>query len=168
MRKNFKVYIHINKINNKKYIGITGMSISKRWGNGGNGYKTQIFYNAIQKYGWDNFEHKVLLKNLTESEAKEAEINLIAEFKTNNKKFGYNQTCGGDSISEKARKKIAIANSKRIVSQETRIKMSESSKGKSHTEESKKKISQSKKGYVRNEESKIKQSKNHKDVRGKK
>lgn len=99
--KTWKVYIHINKINNKKYIGITSENDpNKRWKNG-LGYKKQIFYNAIQKYGWNNFQHKILYQNLTEIEAKQKEIELIAFYKTNNNLYGYNQTCGGDAVPEK-------------------------------------------------------------------
>lgn len=39
----------------KKYIGQTKQKVEKRW-NRGKGYKTSSkFYNAINKYGWDNF-----------------------------------------------------------------------------------------------------------------
>lgn len=99
--KTWKVYIHINKINNKKYIGITSENDpNKRWKNG-LGYKKQIFYNAIQKYGWNNFQHKILYQNLTEMEAKQKEVELIAFYKTNNNLYGYNQTRGGDAVPEK-------------------------------------------------------------------
>lgn len=97
------VYIHINKINTKKYIGIT-KNISSRWGYKGKGYKkyNPVFYRAIEKYGWDNFEHKVLFRNLTQQEAKEKEKFLIKyynsciDFINCN---GYNMTLGGDEHS---------------------------------------------------------------------
>ena len=67
---NYKVYKHTNKTNNKVYIGITQQKLEKRWQNG-YGYKEQIyFYNAIKKYGWDNFNHELLFDNLTEEQAK--------------------------------------------------------------------------------------------------
>ena len=41
----------------------------KRWGINGNNYKSSPhFYAAIQKYGWDNFEHNILFENLNYEE----------------------------------------------------------------------------------------------------
>ena len=99
--KLWQVYMHINKINNKKYIGITSeINPNKRWKNG-QGYKKQLFYKVIVKYGWNNFQHKIIYTNLTEKEAKQKEKELIAFYKTNNSLYGYNQTWGGDAVPEK-------------------------------------------------------------------
>lgn len=58
--KNYTVYMHENKINHKKYIGITGQNPETRWRKGTN-YRTCIALNrAIQKYGWDAFNHIIL------------------------------------------------------------------------------------------------------------
>lgn len=60
----YTVYVHINKINRKRYVGQTGKNVNKRWGPNGNRYKgSVVFYSAIKKYGWNNFEH-VILKDL--------------------------------------------------------------------------------------------------------
>ena len=68
------VYIHTNKENGKVYIGITGQTVERRWRSDGSGYKKcLLFYRAIQKYGWDNFNHIVLLENISEECAKEIE-----------------------------------------------------------------------------------------------
>lgn len=90
----YTVYCHTNKINNKKYIGITSQKVEERWRNG-KGYSTQPkFYNAICKYGWDNFTHEILISGLDEQEAIELEINLIKSFNTI--KNGYNTYSGGN------------------------------------------------------------------------
>lgn len=90
------VYAHINKINNKAYIGITSRKPEIRWGKNGEGYKQQIkFYNAIQKYGWDNFEHKILIDHLNEQEALELESIYIENY--NSIDNGYNVLQNGIS-----------------------------------------------------------------------
>lgn len=95
--KIWHVYMHTNKINNKKYIGITGQNrYWDRWRSDGSGYKTQVFGRAIEKYGWDNFDHKILKEVETESEACELEQYYIQKYKSNNKDFGYNISMGGE------------------------------------------------------------------------
>ena len=109
--KNYKLYIHINKINNKKYVGITSLIPNKRWSNG-NGYKDNYyFYNAIKKYGWKNFEHIILFDNLTLEEASKLECEYIEKYKTLNKKYGYNLKDGGANgcHTEETKEKIRIA-----------------------------------------------------------
>ena len=92
----FTVYIHENKSNGKKYVGITGRPVEVRWGKEGRGYhKSRYFFNAINKYGWDNFNHKIVAVNLTSEEAKQMEIRLIKKYKTINSQFGYNLMAGG-------------------------------------------------------------------------
>ena len=107
------VYLHTNQANNKKYVGITSKKPEHRW-NYGKGYKyNNHFWNAIQKYGWDNFEHEILLSGLSASEACEEEKRLIALYQSNNPSFGYNNTSGGDSgftMSDETRNKISEAN----------------------------------------------------------
>lgn len=96
----FTVYCHTNKINGKKYIGITCQIPEIRWGHNGNNYMQNqpYFAAAIKKYGWDNFEHEILFENLTAVEANNKEMELIALYHTytgDSKCWGYNLTRGG-------------------------------------------------------------------------
>jgi group I intron endonuclease len=97
------------KNNDMFYIGITMQDVKKRWANG-HGYKsTPRFYNAIQKYGWNNFSHEILFEDLTKEEAERREIELIAYYKSNQRDFGYNISNGGECIgkhSEETKQKM--------------------------------------------------------------
>ena len=101
MENNYKIYCHLNKINGKRYIGQTKTSVQKRWGHNGYEYTRKhpdsLFAKAINKYGWDNFEHQILFENLTKEEANQKEIELIAFYKSNNREYGYNITAGGNT-----------------------------------------------------------------------
>lgn len=105
------VYMHENKVNGKKYIGMTSRPLKQR-SNGGEGYKgCTKFYNAIQKYGWDNFRHIILYKNLTKEEAEFREQQLIKSHNTQTK--GYNIANGGcvNAITEETKEKISKSHS---------------------------------------------------------
>lgn len=94
-KRKFKVYVHTNKVNGKKYIGITGREPEDRWANG-LGYKSnKHFDGAIQKYGWNNFNHEVLFEFDTIEEAMKKETELILEWKTNDPNVGYNIMVNG-------------------------------------------------------------------------
>ena len=122
----------------KKYIGITGQSVERRWGNG-SGYKNCIsFYRAIEKYGWDNIKHIILYSGLRKEDAEHKEIELIKEYNTTDSRYGYNIENGGSTIgkhSVETKKKIGIANKGNISpfkgvprSEETKKKISEKNK----------------------------------------
>ena len=112
MKKEYCVYVHTNKANGKRYVGITSMIPEKRWANG-HGYRSNVlFYRAIQKYGWESFEHSVLFDGLTRKEAYVKEIELISTFNASNPQFGYNIDKGGNGsnrISEATREKLRQA-----------------------------------------------------------
>ena len=132
--KKYIVYMHKNKINNKVYIGITCQKTKYRWG-AGSGYKKQSkFYNAICKYGWNNFEHIILFNNLTFEKAKQKEIEMIDKYNAFTKQHGYNATKGGEGsngvpCSEEKKKKISEANKGHKFTEETKKRISESLKG---------------------------------------
>lgn len=130
--KNYFIYIHKNKINGKIYVGQTCQKPEYRWNNG-EGYKRQpYFYSAIQKYGWNNFEHIILKQDLSLEEANYWEEYYIKQYDTTNHNFGYNLTLGGNNkiMLEETKQKISEANKGKIVSEETKQKISQANKGK--------------------------------------
>lgn len=89
------LYKHTNKINNKSYIGKTE-NPTKRWANNGKNYKNcPRFWSAIQAYGWNNFNHEILLICNTLEDVNKKEKEYIQKYNTLNPNFGYNLAEGG-------------------------------------------------------------------------
>lgn len=153
--KQYFVYIHTSP-SNKKYIGITSMNPpEKRWING-HGYKHNYhFTNAINYYGWDNFSHEIIAKNLTENEAMQMERELIAKYNTMDQNYGYNQTSGGEidkEYTEEVRKKISDAAIQNCSTAERRKILSEQAKRQWENNEYKEKMRQIAKDMWQDEE----------------
>ncbi|MGL5086838.1 MAG: GIY-YIG nuclease family protein [Clostridium sp.] len=99
------IYRIYNTINNKSYIG-QSKNIKKRilyhhvydFNNPNNSCYENKFYQAIRKYGLDNFEVEILVL-CDQKELNQNEIELIDKY--NSFKDGYNSTVGGQSLSEK-------------------------------------------------------------------
>lgn len=153
----WSVYMHTCTQTNKKYIGITSIKPENRWRQDGSGYKKQsLFWNAIQKYGWDNFEHKILLKNVTFEYACAMEKYLIKHYKTTNKKYGYNCTLGGEGMKGW------------VPTTEWRIKQNNAKKGKPIPEHVKQILKEVNTGRIVSEKTRKKISENHADFSGEK
>lgn len=128
---NWCVYMHENRINGKKYIGITSQKPTNRWDNGRGYVHCRHFYAAIQKHGWDAFRHEILYTGLTQAEAEELEIELIAKYQTQDSAKGYNITPGGQPTehTDETRQRISDALLGRKLSDEHRAKDSEAHRG---------------------------------------
>lgn len=138
----YKIYIHTAP-NGKKYVGQTCQRLERRWRNGGGYVRNAYFYRAIQKYGWENFKHEVVLLCADLKEANEKEKQLIAELKTNDPKFGYNISGGADG-----REKVAES-TRRLMSEQRKGKFAGANNpyyGKKHTEKERKIMSEKSKG----------------------
>ena len=151
--RKYIVYIHTNKINNKAYIGITSKNPKDRWGKDGRNYRRNqpVFYAAIKKYGWDNFEHIIFAENLSKSEAISIEIKLIAIFQTNCKRYknpelGYNMTDGGEGTlgfvhSDETKQQLSDKAKERYLNPEYNPMY-----GKHHSDETRKLLSEMRRG----------------------
>lgn len=142
----WKVYVHINKHNGKRYVGVTSKNKPEHRWNSGRGYKENPhFISAINKYGWDSFEHVILYDQLSENEAKDIECELIKKWNTQNTKYGYNIASGGSGTpgchpSEETRRKLSEARRRENLSEETLARRSAALKGRKFSEEHKKRI----------------------------
>lgn len=183
VNKRYVIYAHINKANNKIYIGQTSIKPEKRWKSGCGYVGNKYFYNAIKKYGWDGFEHVIIADGLTLEEANKYEKELIKKYQSNNKEYGYNIREGGKNgaMSLESRRKISESKMGHIVTDETKEKISKNHAdmsgrnnpmyGKRHSEETREKIrqrnkSKEKRGIERSAEIIQKMKDNHADFSG--
>lgn len=115
MEEKYIVYLHINKTNNKVYVGITRFTKNpnRRWRNG-IGYKeTSLIYKAALKYGWGTFSHVILCKT-TKERACLLEQSLIKLCKSRADK-GHNNGMYGKHVSDYVKKLISDKFSKSVL-----------------------------------------------------
>lgn len=135
----FTVYAHKNKTNGKIYVGITSQKPKDRWENGKGYPNNSHFGRAIAKYGWDEFEHIIIVSGISETAAKEIEHSLINTFDLTNRENGYNEAAGGGGggflghhHTEDAKKRIREAQKMCAFSDEHKKRISEAKSGIKH------------------------------------
>jgi group I intron endonuclease len=108
----FWLYKITNLVNNKVYIGQT-VSPKQRWPehkyHARHG-KVHPLYNSMRKNGISNFIFETISSYPTQLDIDSAEIQLIAQFKSSDRKFGYNIEPGGDGhciMAEETKGKIS-------------------------------------------------------------
>ena len=186
------IYVFTNKINGKQYVGQT-INIEERYKqhrkDAKNENKNSIFYRAIRKYGFDNFEFKVVETDIDISKIHEREKFWIKELNTKSPN-GYNLTDGGEGTfgyrhTEEAKKKMSElkkgmklspeqierlrrGNIGRKLSEEHKKILVEAVKkantGRKLTEEHKKRLAEYNRGRKHSEESKKKMSESQKNI----
>jgi group I intron endonuclease len=130
------VYLVINEINGKSYIGQTVRGLQQRWRDHLSTAlrRTSHFAAAIRKYGESAFSIGVVGRATTKEKLDEIERNQIAALESNNPYFGYNLTLGGSGSagykkSPEAIEKTAAWHRGRKRSMEQRMRLSNSQKG---------------------------------------
>ncbi|HPI82593.1 MAG TPA: GIY-YIG nuclease family protein [Candidatus Paceibacterota bacterium] len=107
------IYCAENLLNGKRYIGQTVKSLAKRKSRHHSEAfifnKKGKFYDALRKYGWDNFSWHIL-ENIPVENLDERESYWIAKYRTLYE--GYNMTEGGPTLighkhTEETKKKIS-------------------------------------------------------------
>lgn len=142
------IYKITNLLNGKCYIG-QSKNIEGRFADHKRKWKcecdrkSRFLYQAIYKYGIENFSFEVL-EECEEKKLDELEIKYIAQYESFSN--GYNMTAGGGGqhcreMSPEHKAALRKANTGRPRSEETRRKISETQKGKIIPEEQKRKMS---------------------------
>jgi len=111
--RKYHVYSIYNKINKKRYIGLTKNGLRNR--KGGHFRDKTPLGEDLRKYGWKNFSCKPLKRNLTKKQADQYERFYIDKYKCKvpPEGNGYNQTNGGAGTlnpTPETREKISKAN----------------------------------------------------------
>lgn len=150
------VYLIVNNVNGKRYVGQTSQPLNKRWARHRspmNHRDPQYLFRAIQKYGAENFTIKPLVVVNSKWEMDLYERSLIKAFGLRNPEKGYNLTDGGGGmLGFKLSEETKARMSSYVKSEEHRARISISKLGNKsrlgilHSEETKKKISEAHKG----------------------
>lgn len=105
------IYLIRNTVNDKKYVGQTWNSLSKRWASG---YGRCIHLDrAIKKYGKKVFYYEVLALCSDQETADYLESHYIHDYDTQNDKHGYNIRSGGEGSQHSSSSIEKMTNSKR-------------------------------------------------------
>ena len=122
----YSIYRSKNTITGKSYIGF-----DSQWPKRKDAHKKRMydknnikFYNALKKYGWDNFEWEVVYQSL-DGEHCLQEMETFFVMKYNSFNNGYNSTLGGEGVigykhNKERREKIRLNNIGRKYSDEVK------------------------------------------------
>lgn len=105
------VYLIVNMVNGKRYVGQTIQPLAKRFN--AHAYADSLIGKAIRKYGKENFHCGVIKTCTSKAELNATEKHFIAVLNCK-APYGYNLTDGGEGIaglkrSSETRAKISIA-----------------------------------------------------------
>ena len=137
------VYLILNKINSRKYVGQTVQPLKVRFKEHARKKDNTLISNAIRKYGKENFYCGVIKTCASKEELDYWEKYYIAALKTK-KPCGYNLTDGGEGIigyhlTPEQRAKISAKNSVSLLGNKNTL-------GYRHTPESRAKMSATERG----------------------
>lgn len=168
------IYLIINKVNGKPYVGATIANPEIRWKRHVRSAikeeDGQALHDAIRKYGSENFEILPIMEHQDKNFVfNTLESYFIEFFHAHGSKGGYNMTTGGDGWlgmkhSQETKDKISKANKGKIRTPEMIKQMSESRMGKDTWNKGREcpQISKALKGRIFTEEQKQVYSESHK------
>lgn len=156
------IYVIQNRLDLKIYVGQTD-NPKRRWiahKSCAKSGKDSYLYNAIRKYGVENFTFTVIEEQQSVEDCDAAECLYIALFESHRRSMGYNLAPGGsvNLHTEETKAKISAAKQGNRHSAETKAKLSAAAKGRKLSEEHKAKIGAAGKGRKQSEETRAKKS----------
>jgi group I intron endonuclease len=120
----FQVYVIVNKVNGKMYVGATENTLEFRY----KGHLNKLcegsertIYCAMRKHGVENFEIRGIEEYKSKEDMFKGEIEWIAYLDTYRSQYGYNETKGGEG---------GDTNGGKVFNNEWRKNMSKSAAGK--------------------------------------
>ena len=147
----YTIYKATNKINGKSYVGYSSDWKSRKRlhkHNADKNKKSYPFYNAIRKYGFDNFIWEVLYQSKDKIHTLEEMESFFIEECNTITPYGYNMKTGGEggNLSLESRKKISNSRIGIKFSEEHINNLKLSHIGKKPSDETKKRLSEALKG----------------------
>ena len=94
------IYMHVNNLNFKCYIGITVQRAKQRWTSGIAYKNNRRFGSALNKHGWENFSSYILAFGDDRDSLNKAEVFAIVAAGGHKSKHTYNLSPGGDIVAE--------------------------------------------------------------------
>jgi hypothetical protein len=94
------IYMHVNDLNLKCYIGITVQRAKQRWTSGIAYKNNRLFGSALKKHGWHNFSSYILAFGDDRESLNNAEVLAISTAGGHKSKDTYNLSPGGDMVAE--------------------------------------------------------------------
>lgn len=156
-----EVYLITNRVNGKRYVGITCRGYQERFKehvNEAMNGSTTILHNAIRKYGVDKFDLMILESNIEDTDIGNKEQYYIELYNTfYSSGIGYNMTEGGGGMSgyrhtEEAKQKISDSLKGRKYSEIRNKKIQEAMTGREYKPEWREALSQSRLGRFKGNE----------------
>lgn len=108
---NYTLYVITNRINNKKYVGVTNRSASIRF-NEHMTHDTGLLYKARKKYGRNNFKIEIIKENIPFEQISSLEKEYILKYNSLIP-YGYNLSTGGienKNISKEGKERLKEIN----------------------------------------------------------